>query len=56
MSLTKLSLGGNNSIIPRQGEFVIDIPAVDGKTAKLFLQCNTGQACTMYMPHKKKKE
>jgi hypothetical protein len=37
MSLTKLSLGGNNLIIPVQGEY--DISAGCGKTANLFLQC-----------------
>jgi hypothetical protein len=37
MSLTKLSLAGNNLIIPGQREF--DIPAGDGKTANLFSQC-----------------
>ncbi len=38
MSLTKLSLGGNNLIIPGQWEFgtVSDIPAEDGKIANLF--------------------
>ncbi len=40
MSLTKLSLAGNNLIIPDHGEFGIsDIPAGDGKIANLFLQC-----------------
>ncbi len=40
MSLTKPSLAGNNLLIPRQGEFgYSDIPAADGKTSKLFLQC-----------------
>jgi hypothetical protein len=42
MSLTKLSLGGNNLVIPAQGEFgslVSDIPAGEGKMAYLFLQC-----------------
>jgi hypothetical protein len=37
-SLTKLSLAGNNLIIPGQGELVNDIPAWDGKLASLFLQ------------------
>jgi hypothetical protein len=38
MSLTELSLAGNNLIIPGQGEFgtVSDIPPWDGKTANLF--------------------
>ncbi len=40
MSLTELSLAGNNLIIPGQGEFgVSDIPAGEWKTAKVFLQC-----------------
>jgi hypothetical protein len=34
ISLTKLSLAGNNQIFPGQGEF--DIPPWDGKTANLF--------------------
>jgi hypothetical protein len=38
VSLTKLSMAGNN--YSGQGEFgKCDIPAVDGKTANLFLQC-----------------
>jgi hypothetical protein len=36
MSLTKLSLAGNNSNILGQEEFVSDIPAGDGKTATFF--------------------
>jgi hypothetical protein len=36
MSLTKLSLAGNNLIIPSQGEFVSDIPVEDGKKDNLF--------------------
>jgi hypothetical protein len=39
MSVTKLSLVGNNQIIPYQGEF--DIPAGDGKTSNLLLQCSS---------------
>jgi hypothetical protein len=40
MPQAKLSLAGNNLIIPGQGEFgVSDIPAGDGKIANLFLQC-----------------
>ncbi len=43
MSLTKLSLGGNNDVIyklfPPRESFVSDIPAGDGKTANPFLQC-----------------
>jgi hypothetical protein len=36
MALTKLSY---DVIIPAQGEFGSDIPAVDGKLANLFLRC-----------------
>jgi len=39
MSLTKLPLAGNNSIIPGQGEFGKYIPAEDEKISNLFLQC-----------------
>jgi hypothetical protein len=40
MPLTKLSLAGNNLIIPVQGEFGhSDILAGDGKIANPFLQC-----------------
>jgi hypothetical protein len=40
MLLNKLSLAGNYSIIPGQGEFgYSDIPAGDGKNDKLYLQC-----------------
>jgi hypothetical protein len=40
MLLTKLSLPGNNLIIPSQGEFGQgDIPVGDGKIENLFLQC-----------------
>jgi hypothetical protein len=43
MSLTKLSLGGNNDIIyklfPPRESLVSDIPAGDGNIEKLFLQC-----------------
>ncbi len=45
MSLTKLSLGGNNDVIyklfPARKSLVSDIPAWDGKTANLFLQCES---------------
>jgi len=45
MSLTKLSLGGNNlymtSLFPPRKSLVIDIPAGDGNIKKLFLQCIT---------------
>ncbi len=44
MSLTKLSLGGNNlymtSLFPPRKSLVIDIPAGDGNIKKLFLQCS----------------
>jgi hypothetical protein len=40
MWLTKLSLAGNNLIIPGQGELLSDIPAGDGKTGNLFLPCS----------------
>ncbi len=37
MSLTKLSLAGNNLIIPGQKEYVVsDIPDGDGKIIDLF--------------------
>jgi hypothetical protein len=39
MSPTKLFLGGNNLVIPAQGELVSDIQAGDGNVANLFLQC-----------------
>ena len=46
MSLTKLSLGGNNDVIyklfPPRESLVSDIPAGDGNIEKLFLQCNVG--------------
>ncbi len=41
MSLTKLSLGGNDLIIPAPRESLVsDIPAGDGNVANLFLQCS----------------
>ena len=40
MSLTKLSLAGNNLIIPGQGEFVSEIPAGDRKIIDLFYSVN----------------
>ncbi len=43
MSLTKLSLAGNNQIIFRQGEFG-DIPAEDGKSLTIFYSVS-------FMPH-----
>jgi hypothetical protein len=43
MSLTKLSLGGNNDVMytlfPPRESLVSDIPAGDGNIEKLFLQC-----------------
>ncbi len=43
MSLTKLSLGGNNDAIhklfPPKESLVSDIPAGDGNIEKLFLGC-----------------
>ncbi len=39
MSLTKLSLMGNNLLFPAKESLISDIPAGDGKTANLFLQC-----------------
>jgi hypothetical protein len=45
MSLTKLSLGGNNDVIyklfPPRESLVSDIPAVDGNIEKLFLRCSS---------------
>jgi hypothetical protein len=44
MSLTKLSLGGNNDVIyklfPHRESFVSDIPAGDENIEKLFLRCS----------------
>ncbi len=39
MSLTKLSLGGNNLIFPAQGEFSQWRPGWGRENGKLFLQC-----------------
>jgi hypothetical protein len=43
MSLTKLSLGGNNDVIyklfPPRKSLVSDIPAGDGNIEKLFSRC-----------------
>ncbi len=43
MSLTKLSLGGNNDVIyklfPLRESLASEIPAGDGNIKKLFLQC-----------------
>ncbi len=42
ISLTKLSLAGNfYKLFPSRESLVNDIPAGDGKTAVLFLQCGT---------------
>jgi hypothetical protein len=49
MSLTKLSLAGNNFIIPGQGDLVSDIPAWEGKITNLFLQCGAGSMGTEKM-------
>ncbi len=48
MSLTKLSLAGKNSItpVPTRESLVSDIPAGDGRTANLFLQCTLYQQRT----------
>jgi hypothetical protein len=40
MSLTKLSLAGNNLIVPGHGDIDNDIPAGEGKYDRLFLQCS----------------
>jgi hypothetical protein len=44
MSLTKLSLGGNNDVIyklfPPRKILVSDVPAGDGNIEKVFLRCN----------------
>jgi hypothetical protein len=45
MSPTKLSLAGNNLIIPASESLVSDIPAGDGKTENLLLQCNQFLQC-----------
>jgi hypothetical protein len=42
MSLTKLSLAGNNVIIPARESLVSDIPAGDGQTANLFYSVKGG--------------
>jgi hypothetical protein len=43
MSLAKLSLAGNNFILPGLESLVSDIPAGDGKIANIFLQCTAEQ-------------
>ncbi len=45
MSLTKLSLAGNNVSIPGQESLVSDIQARDRKTANIFLQCGVRTRC-----------
>ncbi len=40
LSLTKLSLAGNNLIIPARESLVSDVPAGDGKIKTHFLQSN----------------
>ncbi len=50
--LTKLSMEGNNLIIPGQGEFGKWHPAGDGKIANLFLQCKA-KKCWVKFPVKK---
>jgi hypothetical protein len=39
MSITKLSLAGNNIIILARESLIRDIPSGDRKIANLFLQC-----------------
>jgi hypothetical protein len=63
MSLTKLSLTGNNFIIPGQGEFgVSDNSAGDGKNDNLFysvgstlLSCQIAKGRS-YQLHKERKD
>jgi len=44
MSLAKLSFAGKIKIVSARESLVSDIPAGDGKTANLFLQCRkTGE-------------
>jgi hypothetical protein len=59
MSLTKLSLGGNNYVIyelfPARESLVRDILAGDGKIVNLFLQCSHNNnkisfKCGVYVP------
>jgi hypothetical protein len=56
MSLTKLSLGGNNDVVyklfPPRESLVSDIPAGDGKIVNLFLQCNK-VICIYFWPEDK---
>jgi hypothetical protein len=50
MSLIKLSLDGNNLIIPAQREIlVIDIPAGDGKIVNLFFTVYSGLLIRYFM-------
>ncbi len=48
MSLTKLSLGGNNWIIPGQEEVVSDMPVRDGKTKTFFNSALSFKIKTIY--------
>jgi hypothetical protein len=43
MSLTKLSLGGNNLIFPAQREFVSDIPARDRMSPTFLREWSKGE-------------
>jgi hypothetical protein len=43
VSLTKLSLAGNNKIFPARESLVSDIPAGDWKIYNIFLQCMAGK-------------
>jgi hypothetical protein len=56
MSLTKLSLGGNNlymtSLFPPRESLVSDIPAGDGNIEKLSLLCR--KKCHLIFPNRKK--
>ncbi len=52
MSLTKLSLGGNNDVInklyPPRESLVSDIPAEDWNIEKLFLRCSDLVCCILF--------
>ncbi len=49
MSLNKLSLAGNNLMIPGRENLVCDIPAGDGKIANFFLQCRSRAKNVLYL-------
>ncbi len=53
MSLTKLSMGGNNDVIyklfPRSESLVSDIPAGDGNIEKLFLLCKIAIVLLLFL-------